>query len=143
MKAGVALSAFGLLALASCASGRGDPVVHCMIQVDPPGAYDYDGGQTPPLVVPGEGGTQAGADAVNACLRASPTVGSRATVETETATGATVRSYTYGTPPSRPSERVVASAAAAPAPGALAATSGLCTPGAPVIYRGTTYCPGP
>lgn len=93
----------------------------CLLEVDAPGSYVTRGVSGVPTVKPGGGGTQQGADAINACIRrkagaggVQPAQSTRpATIETQlpdvagvpqrvsTQTdGATVRqTYTYGTPP--------------------------------------------
>ncbi|QFS81475.1 hypothetical protein FIU97_01330 [Roseivivax sp. THAF40] len=61
------------LLLAACGSGgsggSSDPMVGCIMQIQPPGTYDYAAGTKLPVATPGPGGTQAGADALNACAR--------------------------------------------------------------------------
>lgn len=61
-----ALGATGLLA--ACAAPDADFATRCMSRVKPVGQYDYAAGQDIPVVMAGQGGTQAGADAVNACI---------------------------------------------------------------------------
>lgn len=141
----------GLVALAglpACATGASrDPMVGCMLQISPPGSYSYPAGQPVPVATPGPDGTQEGADALNACVRARTTGARPATPETGPVAGdhrvdlrqndgATVRTYTYGTPPSRSAGLRSPTPAASPARGAH------CPPGASVLYGGTTYCVG-
>lgn len=64
------------LLLSSCGRSTVDPsrggqdlVVACSFEVRPPGSYENADGDQVPTVVPGAGGTQAGADALNACIR--------------------------------------------------------------------------
>jgi len=59
----------GLLAVAGCGSPQPDFSVQCMFEVDAPGSYSLSNGGSTPVAVPGEGGTQAGADALNACIQ--------------------------------------------------------------------------
>ena len=57
-------------ALSACAgSGGPDYPVTCVARTGAQGAYDYPAGVAVPTVTPAEGGTQAGADAINACIR--------------------------------------------------------------------------
>lgn len=56
--------------LAAGAKMRGpDYALLCQFEVNPAGSYEYPAGVSAPVVVPGAGGTQAGADALNACIR--------------------------------------------------------------------------
>lgn len=59
------------VALVACSSSSAteDLALQCMFEVDPEGSYAYPAGVRAPLVVPVPGGTQAGADAINACIR--------------------------------------------------------------------------
>lgn len=105
-------SVYGLigaaLLLAGCvASGQPDYPLQCIAELNPPGAYGYPAGVALPTVVPETGGTKAGADAVNACVKAKAAVASpkpaakprKAVVETQSATGAmTTQTYTYSKP---------------------------------------------
>ncbi|WP_208353960.1 hypothetical protein [Pseudaestuariivita rosea] len=66
MKNGLLLAT--LLLVTACGSPKPDLVTKCMFEVQPTGQYistDLDS----PTVVPGENGTQAGADALNECIR--------------------------------------------------------------------------
>lgn len=70
-----------LLSLTACAAllaacgpsepPKADPLVKCMFQTDAPGQYQSPANGEMPVVtpVPGTGATQAGADAMNACIR--------------------------------------------------------------------------
>lgn len=96
--------------LAACAgSSSPDYTVSCIIRTGAPGAYDSPAGVAVPTVTPAEGGTQSGADAINACIRelagvntgpgvgASTPVSERASVQ---ASGNTVvRQYEFGNAP--------------------------------------------
>lgn len=97
-------------ALSACAgSGGPDYPVTCVARTGAQGAYDYPAGVAVPTVTPAEGGTQAGADAINACIRemagvntgpgvaASTPISERASVQTDGNT--VVRHYQYGSPP--------------------------------------------
>ncbi len=53
----------------ACGSPKADLVTQCMFEVSPPGAYSGTGSGDTATVVPAEGGTQAGADALNDCIR--------------------------------------------------------------------------
>ncbi|MBN9889166.1 hypothetical protein [Salipiger abyssi] len=121
-----------------------------MFQVDAPGTYEYPAGVANPVITPGQGGTQAGADALMACVAAK--VGEAPSVsgatggipeETEirrTESGATVKRYTYGTPPSAAArQRDAGEMSAVPV---AEAGYGQCPPGASSMYRGTLYCLG-
>lgn len=101
-------AALALSALAGC--GMPEPpdyALGCMFELNPPGAYEYPAGVAVPTVVPGAGGTQAGADALNACVRdraaaaqaAGQPVAGGQSVATTTSGGVTTQTYTYGTPP--------------------------------------------
>ncbi|NSX56439.1 hypothetical protein [Parasulfitobacter algicola] len=57
-----------LLLLAACGSPKPGLVTSCMFEVKPPGTYESTDLNSP-TVVPGDGGTQAGADALNDCIR--------------------------------------------------------------------------
>lgn len=56
--------------MAQAQAGAPDLALRCQFEVNPAGAYEYPAGVAAPVVVPGAGGTQAGADALNACIRA-------------------------------------------------------------------------
>jgi len=60
------LAAYGLLT--ACAPAPDYPVT-CIARTGAPGTYDYPAGVAVATVVPAAGGTQAGADAINACIR--------------------------------------------------------------------------
>ena len=112
----------GLLALAAlsgCGSTGPDYPLQCIFELKPVGAYEYPAGVAVPTVVPAEGGTQEGADALNACIRtraaaagAAPTspgptsaaAPQQSTIQTNGALVTEV--YTYGSPP--PDARFVA-----------------------------------
>lgn len=66
-----ALLALGVtLALAACGQdARPDFALSCQFEVNPPGSYEYPADVLVPTVKPGPGGTQEGADALNACIR--------------------------------------------------------------------------
>jgi hypothetical protein len=90
--------------------------------------------------VVGLGGTQAGADAINACTLAKAHGGTYE-VETVGAGDATVVHYTYGTPPSktaapRDREQILADMRREQ----LGERSFGCTQDAPVLFGGTQYC---
>ena len=65
------VTVIGLATLAACAAPKADPVTKCMLHTNAPGEYSYDSRSPDGLVVPGPGGTQAGAAAINACIRAA------------------------------------------------------------------------
>lgn len=143
-----------LLPLAGCAfSPRSDPVVHCMLQIDPPGSYEYDAGVSNPFVTPGEGGTQAGADALNACIAASAPGDDAAPMSTvargaqqqatsrRSADGTVVRHYTYGTPPSSAQATSDNARQRVEADLRGSGASASCPADAPFLYRGDSYCP--
>lgn len=113
----------GLLLAGCVASGQPDYPLQCIAELNPPGAYGYPAGVAAPTVVPETGGTQAGADAINACVRtktAAPAAKPRkAVVETQSTTGTmTTKTYTYGTPRDRNGKLI----AATPAPTTPVAT---------------------
>jgi hypothetical protein len=59
------------LAIAGPTSARApDYALKCQMELKPKGYYTYSAGQKVPVVVPVQGGTQAEADALNACIRA-------------------------------------------------------------------------
>lgn len=136
-----------LLPLAACGPQTADPVTKCMFQVKPEGSYEYGSGAYP-VVTPGQGGTQAGADAINACVAArrdgapapaTPAPQSAAalpqsTTERYAEDGTTVRSYTYGTPPASktPATPVAVTRGSYESAGCPAGVNGL--------YRGTLLC---
>lgn len=116
-----ALAGFWVVAvLSSCSHSTGpDYALQCMFDLNPVGAYEYPAGVAVPTVVPEEGGTQEGADALNACIRtragaaeAAPTsaeASQRSTIQTNGPV--TTATYTYGTPPGGwPSEPTQAAA---------------------------------
>jgi hypothetical protein len=100
----------GLVFLASCVETSGGSDISsystsCMFEVNPPGSYVFNDGDSE--VKPGGGGTAEGAAAMNDCIRrkaeAAGTSGAmteRTTVETTGDT--TVKTYTYGQPPAAP-----------------------------------------
>ena len=56
--------------LSACVGGgKADYATQCTFEVKPPGSYSYPAGVNVPTAVPAEGGTQAGAAALNACIR--------------------------------------------------------------------------
>lgn len=69
---GLPVLAAGLVSLAMPAGARtrADLVTRCQIELRPKGQYSYAPGQRVPVVKPGAGGSQAEADALNACIRA-------------------------------------------------------------------------
>lgn len=67
------------LALPATARAKPDYAQQCQNEIRPKGYYRYDGSASLPVVTPDLGGTQAGADALNACIRAKAAGGRRAT----------------------------------------------------------------
>lgn len=108
------LALLPFLSLVACTQ-KADPVTPCMFEVDPPGSYAYPLGVENPVITPAEGGTQAGADALMACVAArtgsAPGVsGASRGIAEETAlpggeSGVIVKRYTYGTPTSSSTAR--------------------------------------
>ncbi len=101
-----------------------DYAAACLFVVNAPGAYVYTGYAEVPTVVAGGGGTKAGADAMNACIRgkvaenkrtaAMPDVaGVPQRVETRTNGNRVAKTYTYGTPPAAQSTPAAAATSAA------------------------------
>ncbi len=96
-----------LAALSACATSSGpDYALQCMFEVDAPGEYEYAAGVLEPTVFPSRGGTQAGADAINACIvrkandaRIAATTRTGQQVQTTASGDRVVRTVTYGTPP--------------------------------------------
>jgi len=98
-----ALVGMAAVTLASCgttSAPQADPVTKCMLHTNAPGKYVYESRNGADGVVVGEGGTQAGAAAINDCIRQS-TNGMAPQQYTTVAggDGTTTRTYTYGTPP--------------------------------------------
>jgi hypothetical protein len=86
------------------------------------------------------GGTQAGADAINACIQRT-ILGDQQRVESVRVGNTTVETYTYGTPPSkaatsRDREQILADMRREQ----LGERSFGCTQDAPVLFGGTQYC---
>jgi hypothetical protein len=114
-----------MAALSGCAGSTGpDYPLQCIFDLNPVGAYTYPAGIAVPTVVPAEGGTQEGADALNACIRTRAAAAGAAPASPEpTSAGApqqntiqtngpvTTRVFTYGSPP--PDARFVAPTQAA------------------------------
>lgn len=127
-------------ALSSCGGSTGpDYPLQCIFELNPVGAYEYPAGTAAPTVVPGEGGTQEGADALNACIRAKAaatsttpaSVGASQQSAIETNGAVVTETYTYGTPPaarlSAPTQAAAPSSSsrlAAPQPCRLEMTGG-------------------
>ena len=94
------------LLLSACGGPTGqDYALACIFEIDPPGGYGYPAGVLVPTVVPEAGGTQAGADALNACIieksggvasQSTPSLGGTNSVQLNG--NSTVRTFTYGTP---------------------------------------------
>lgn len=66
-----ALAAVALLSISACQMPvTGDALVaQCQAEVAPAGTYEYVEGAAVPEMVPVEDGTQAGADALNLCIK--------------------------------------------------------------------------
>ncbi len=120
----------------------------CIIELQLPGGYEYPAGQITPTAVPVQGGTQAGADTLNACIRAKAAAAgqtiSRApavqsipeTVTAQSSGTGTTTTYTYGTPPTP--------ATATPAASSAADSTAVfgCAAGSSPFQGGTGYCVG-
>ncbi len=102
-----ALAMMVVLLLAACGGQMGlNNATGCMFELNSTGSYGVPVGEAVPTVVPGSDGIQAGADAINACIRAR-TAAQQAQQSTPApvvnnavqGTGSTVtQTYTYGTP---------------------------------------------
>ena len=66
MKRAVVLLGPGVVLLAGC--GGPDYATQCLSASPQPGTYIYPAGGNVPVVVPAEGGTMEGAEAINACI---------------------------------------------------------------------------
>ncbi|MGB5870209.1 MAG: hypothetical protein WBH04_08405 [Albidovulum sp.] len=96
-------------ALSSCAGGSGpDLPLQCIAEVQPQGSYAYPAGVAAPVVRPGADGTEAGAAAINTCIRSKAAVAGISTAPQTnphhmivTSGGTKTRHYTTGTPPAR------------------------------------------
>jgi hypothetical protein len=64
-----ALAVLMLTPFAGPAAAKSDYVAQCQNEIRPKGRYSYAAGQAIPVVKPFEGGTQAEADQINACIR--------------------------------------------------------------------------
>ncbi|SIS83490.1 hypothetical protein SAMN05421759_104167 [Roseivivax lentus] len=136
--------------LAGCGDTGGsssDPMVGCIAQIQPPGTYEYAAGIALPVATPGPGGTQEGADALNACARqrvlgpgaleasVAAAMGPQR-IGTQTSGGVVRSNYTYGKPPSAALAQMRPAMTASPSIG----SSATCPVNAPVIYGGAAYC---
>ncbi|MGC1488691.1 MAG: hypothetical protein WA784_12990, partial [Albidovulum sp.] len=82
--------------------------LQCIAEIQPQGSYEYPAGVAAPVVRPGADGTEAGAAAINTCIRSKAAVAGISTAPetnqhyTVDASGGTkTRHYTYGTAPAQ------------------------------------------
>jgi hypothetical protein len=91
----VAVAAMLPAAGPAAARAKADYAQQCQIELKPRGYYTYDARRGVPVVVPDQGGTQAEADALNACIRAKAAgQATAATMATPLREGAAVPSGT-------------------------------------------------
>lgn len=97
------------LVLTACGGQTGlNNATGCIFEVKPQGSYGISGWGEVRTVVPGADGTQAGADAVNACIRqrsvgltSEPTLTLGGTNTVEVNGDTTTQTFTYGSPRDR------------------------------------------
>jgi hypothetical protein len=111
-RAGLTLAVAALLPLASIVEARAkaDYATQCTFEIKPKGYYTYEAGQKVPVVVPDQGGTQAEADALNACIRAKANA---AKTKSTAGSMATPVPEDTGAPSGKPSRKASAATAAA------------------------------
>ncbi|MGR3270687.1 hypothetical protein DU478_00365 [Thalassococcus profundi] len=136
-----------LLALTGCGVSSTDAGAQCLQEAGQPlGVYNYAVVGNELVLVPGNGGTRTGADALNACIRDKKNARTRrVTVETQYPDGSMVvqsgripaGAMSTATPVHATDYRARFEAQTTPQ-----RTYGTahCPPGAPVLYGGTQYC---